>query len=85
MRDRSILSAIRKHTLGGEEMSAMDALIYVADFVEPNREDFPGLSAARNLAERDIFAAVRLCAQLTSEHVRSEGGRPHERTLAMLK
>ena len=85
VRDASILSAIRKHTLGAAEMSAMDALIYVADFVEPNRADFPGLSAARSLAERDIFAAARLCAQLTSEHVRSEGGRPHERTLAMLK
>ena len=85
VRDQSILSAIRKHTLGGGDMSAMDALIYVADFIEPNRSEFPGLSEARELAETDIFAAARLCAQLTNEHVRSEGGRPHPRTLAMLK
>ena len=85
VRDRSILSAIRKHTLGGAEMSAMDALIYVADFIEPNRKDFPGLREARNLAESDIFAAARLCARLTDEHVKREGGRSHPRTLAMLK
>ena len=85
VRDRSILSAIRKHTLGGAEMSALDALIYVADFIEPNRADFPGLSEARALAEKDIYLAARLCAQLTNEHVRREGGRSHPRTLAMLK
>ena len=85
VRDPAILSAIRKHTLGGAEMSAMDALIYVADFIEPNRAEFPGLGEARKLAEEDIFAAARLCAKLTDEHVRSEGGRSHPRTLAMLK
>ena len=85
VRDPSILSAIRKHTLGGAEMSAMDALIYVADFIEPNRAEFPGLREARELAETDIFAAAKLCARLTDEHVRSQGGRSHPRTLAMLK
>ena len=85
VRDPSILSAIRKHTLGGAQMSAMDALIYVADFIEPNRAEFPGLKEARELAETDIFAAARLCARLTNEHVQSEGGRSHPRTLAMLK
>ena len=85
VRDPAILSAIRKHTLGGAEMSAMDALIYVADFIEPNRAEFPGLREARELAETDIFAAAKLCARLTNEHVRSEGGQSHPRTLAMLK
>lgn len=63
----------------------MDALIYVSDFVEPNREDFPGLAEARSMAERDIYAAARLCAQLTAEHVKNEGAQPHKRTLAMLR
>ena len=85
VKDPAILSAIRKHTLGGAEMSAMDALIYVADFIEPNRSDFPGLSEARALAETDIFAAAKQCARLTDEHVRSQGGRSHPRTLAMLR
>lgn len=85
VQDREILSAIRKHTLGAAQMSAMDALIYTADFIEPGREEFPGLEQARALAEKDIFKAMCMCAQLTNEHLKSQGRRPHERSLAMLK
>lgn len=84
VQDPGILSAIRKHTLGDAQMSVMDALIYTADFIEPNREDFPGLNDARRLAETDIFAAMRRCAQLTNTHLISQGRRPHPRSLAML-
>ena len=83
--DREILSAIRKHTIGDAQMSPLDALIYTADFIEPLREDFPGLSRARSLAEADLFSAMCLCAQLTNSHLESQGRRPHPRSLAMLK
>lgn len=85
VQDEAILSAIRKHTLGGSEMSALDALIYTSDFIEPNREMFEGLEAARELAERDLFAAMCKCAELTNAHVTSMGSKPHQRSLAMLK
>ena len=84
VRDREILSAIRKHTLGGPEMTALEALIYVSDFIEPNRKPFDGLESARTLAEEDIFAAARRCARLTSDFVRQRGGIPHPRTMQML-
>lgn len=84
VRDREILSAIRKHTLGGPEMTALEALIYVSDFIEPNRKPFDGLESARALAEEDIFAAARRCARLTSDFVRQRGGTPHPRTMQML-
>lgn len=84
VRDGEILSAIRRHTLGGPGMGAMDALIYTADFIEPNRADFPGLSEARALAERDIFRAMRRCAELTNQYLERQGRRPHPRSLAML-
>ena len=85
VRDGAILRAIRRHTVGGPDMTAMDALIYVSDFIEPNREDFPGLKKARALAETDIFAAMRLCAELTSRHLRSRGQAIHPRTLMLLQ
>lgn len=84
VRDAEILSAIRKHTLGAEEMSAMDALIYTADFIEPNRKPFSGLEAARTLAETDIFRAMVRCAELTEEYIAGQGGQTHPRTLSML-
>ena len=84
VRDPSILSAIRKHTVGDGQMSQMDALIYVSDFIEPGREAFPGLEKARKLAEKDIRQAMRLCAELTARHLQSRGQSPHPRTLALL-
>ena len=84
VRDQGILSAIRKHTLGDGQMSALDALIYTADFIEPNRTPFPGLEEARALAETDIFAATRKCAELTNRHLAEQGRQAHPRTLRML-
>lgn len=85
VRDQEILSAIRCHTLGGAQMSALEELIYVCDFIEPGRADFPGLSAARALAQTDMHAAARLCAELTADHLRAQGLQPHPRTLEMLQ
>lgn len=84
VRDPEILSAIRKHTLGAAEMRAMDALIYTADFIEPNRSDFPGMAEARRLAEEDVYRAMVKCARLTGEYLAREGRRAHPRTQAML-
>ena len=85
VRDPQILSAIRKHTVGDGEMSAMDALIYVADFVEPGREDFPGLERARKAAEKDIWQAMHICAELTAKHLKERGADIHPRTLSLLE
>ena len=84
VQDKEILSAIRKHNIGDAQMSPLDALIYTADFIEPLREDFPGLQDARTLAQSDLYAAMCMCAQLTNSHLESQGRRPHPRSLAML-
>lgn len=81
----AILSAIRKHTLGAPEMSPLDALIYTADFIEPGRKDFPGLSDARQLAEHDLYAAMCMCTELTNRYLESQGEQAHPRSIAMLK
>ncbi len=84
VRDPAILSAIRKHTVGAGDMSPMDALIYVADFIEPGREPFPGLEKARKLAEKDIYQAMLCCAELTAKHLRAHGQSIHPRTLNLI-
>ena len=84
VRDPSILSAIRKHTVGAGDMSPMDALIYVSDFIEPGREAFPGLEKARKLAEKDIYQAMVCCAELTARHLRAHGQDIHPRTLNLI-
>ena len=85
VQDPEILSAIRCHTLGGDHMRALDELIYVSDFIEPGRADFPGLSEARRLAQTDLHLAARRCAELTAEYLRAQGLEPHPRTLALMQ
>lgn len=55
--DEEILQAMRVHTTGAAEMSLLDKIIYVADYIEPGR-NFPGVEQARELAIVDLDVAV---------------------------
>ena len=71
--DNDILSAIRKHTVGAKEMSLLDTVIYVADFIEPNRKPFPGLDVIRMLAGEDIWRAAEVCSERTKQYCEERG------------
>ena len=72
--DEQILSAIRKHTTG-KDMDLLEAIIFVADMIEPTRTYIPGCDELRALARNDIFAAVEKCKQMTKEYCESQGHR----------
>ena len=55
--DEEILNAVRHHTVGAKEMTTLDQIVYVADYIEPGR-DFPGVDQARQLAAESLRAAV---------------------------
>lgn len=55
--DEGILQAVRLHTTGAAEMTLLDKLIYVADYVEKGR-DFPLVEEARKVAFKDLDEAV---------------------------
>ncbi|SEK29990.1 putative HD superfamily hydrolase of NAD metabolism [Carnobacterium iners] len=57
VKDEEILNAIRHHTVGSSNMSLLEQVIYVADYIEPGR-DFPGVDEARKLAKSDLAKAV---------------------------
>ncbi|MCD8018330.1 MAG: bis(5'-nucleosyl)-tetraphosphatase (symmetrical) YqeK [Clostridiales bacterium] len=52
--DPEILSAITWHTTGKPNMSLMDKILYIADYIEPNRCQASNLKEVRALAFRDI-------------------------------
>jgi predicted HD superfamily hydrolase involved in NAD metabolism len=56
--DEGVLSAIRKHTLADAVMSPLDAVVFLADGLEPGR-DFPDRADLAALALRDLDAAMR--------------------------
>ena len=66
--DKKIINAIRNHTLGPKGMSLEEAIVFVADFIEPGRRNFDGLDHVRQLAKEDIRAAVDDCKRLTREY-----------------
>ena len=74
--DEEILSAIRCHTVGSKNMSLIDTIIFVADFIEPNRKPFDGLERVRQAARTDLYAAAKLCKRLTDDYCASSGQKP---------
>lgn len=66
--DESILQAIRLHTTGASQMSLLDKIIYVADYIEAGR-DIPGVEKARAIAKKDLDEAVAYETKHTLAHL----------------
>lgn len=56
--DRAIIRAIAAHTTGRPDMSLLDKIIYIADFIEPGRDEAPNLPIVRKLAFTDLDACL---------------------------
>ena len=67
-----MVSAIEHHTTGKADMDLLETIIYVADYVEPNRT-IPGVEELRALAFTDIQAALKLGLEMTLEHLKRQG------------
>ena len=59
--DADISQAIYRHTVGAENMTALDKIIYFADMIEPNR-NYPGVEKLRALSETDDLDEILLTA-----------------------
>ena len=70
--NEAVVSAIRSHTTGKGGMNTLEKIIYVADYMEPNR-DFPGVEELRRLAYTDLDAALKRGFEITLEHLKSQG------------
>lgn len=81
VQDDLILDAIRKHTVGASEMTLLDKIIYVADFIEPGR-DFPGVTKAREIAIRDLDAAVAFETKHTLHYLIEKNTKIYPQTIA---
>ncbi len=56
--DDEIIEAILVHTTGKPDMSLLDKIVYVADYIEPNRHHAPNLKEIRKLAFVDLDQAL---------------------------
>lgn len=55
-------------------MTMLEKIIYIADYIEPNRKLIPGLQEIRSLVFQDIDQAVYLSARRTVRYLK-DGGR----------
>ncbi|MBM7620342.1 putative HD superfamily hydrolase involved in NAD metabolism [Bacillus tianshenii] len=55
--DKEVLEAIKCHTSGKINMTTLDKVLYVADYIEPGR-DFPGVEEVRESAESSLDIAL---------------------------
>ena len=67
--DSEILSAIRWHTTGHADMSMLEKIIFIADYIEPNRDEAGDLDEIRRMAFDDITMAVYKVSRDTLEYL----------------
>lgn len=56
--DEGILHAIQVHTTGCPEMTLLDKIIYIADYIEAGRKPLPNLAEVRKMAFCDLDACL---------------------------
>lgn len=70
--DMDIINAILKHTTGSCDMSMLEKIIYVADYIEPNRNKAENLPVIRKMAFEDIDLAVYTIMKDTVEYLKKK-------------
>lgn len=63
--DEQILSAIRWHTTGKADMTLLERIVFLADYIEPHRKQIPMLPEIRSMAFRDLDHAVYMTLENT--------------------
>ena len=70
--NEAVVRAIRYHTTGRPDMDLLEKIIYIADYIEANR-DFPGVHRLREAAFRNIDEALLMGLEMAIAHVKRQG------------
>lgn len=71
--------AIFCHTTGKKGMVLLDKILYLADYMEPNR-DFDGVEELRRLVWEDLDQAMVLGLEMSVEDLQGRGAQVHQNT-----
>lgn len=66
--DETFLAALAHHTTGAEHMGTLEKIVFVADYIEENR-DFDGVDRLRQLAAENLDQAVLAGYDSTISHL----------------
>ena len=76
----AVYEAIRWHTTGKANMTTLEKVIYLADYIEPTR-DFPGVEELRQVVWQDLDRGMLKGLEMTVEEMANWGNPVHEDTL----
>ncbi len=71
--NKEILRAIRLHTTGYSDMTLLDKIIYVADYIEPKRDKARNLEYYRDLAFKDLDKTTFMIIEDTINYNKEKG------------
>jgi len=75
-----VFDAIFWHTTAKDDMTTLEKILYVADYIEPNR-DFDGVERLRELAYEDLDKALLLGVETTIQEMIDRNRITHRKTL----
>ena len=70
--DEEVLSAMRWHTTGKENMTNLEKIIYLADLIEPSRK-FDGVDEIREIAYKDLDLGMLKALTHTTIYLLTKG------------
>lgn len=79
--DEEVYSAVKCHTMGKRNMTVLDKILYLADFIEPHRKEFDGLAKLRELCFVDLDEAMLYAINLSISFVTGKGKVLHKQTI----
>ena len=75
-----IVEAIRWHTTGKADMTLLEKIIYLADYIEPTRH-FPGVEDLRRRCREDLDEGLLMGLEMTVDEMVERGSPIHQATL----
>lgn len=78
--DQDILNSIIWHTTGRPNMSLLEKIIYISDYIEPGRKPIPDINQIRKLAFIDIDEAMKTILLRTLKYLEDSGSSIDEMT-----
>lgn len=77
---KKVLSAVENHTMGADNMSKLDKIVFLADLIEPKR-NFSGVKKLRFYAVRDLDIALFESMKATMLRILKNDKAIHPKTL----
>ena len=72
--DFEVLSAIRWHTTGKENMTSLEKIVYIADYIEPGRDRAQNLPEIRKIAFQDLDECMYVILKDTLDYLEETPG-----------